>query len=167
MDKATRLLLQFFSSGYGLRSNSSSSKDAPNARSDIRIVFTYDTSRGLGEENTISSWLESAKGAKEVPLQAFQQPEDRLAYEFFLSRWQDVDKKDMPLAVQQRAPAEFVEHFFEMLKVNVDGIPSRLKSEAANVWISGQLNMPAAGRVLRPMNDEDRIRLIPLMKRGV
>jgi hypothetical protein len=167
MDKATKLVTQFFSNPYGLRSNTSSSPGGPNARADIRVVCTYDLSLGLGEEGTITGWLDRAKGAREVPLRAFQQPEDRLAYEFFLSRWKDVDKNDRPLAVERKAPADFIEHFFNQLNRNVEGIPSRLKSEAANTWISGCLDMPVAARVLRPMNDEDRIKLIPLIKRGM
>lgn len=168
MDKASKLLLQFFSSPYGLRSNTPSSEKGPNARDDIRVVCTYDMSLGLGEEATITAWLDKAKGAREVPLRAFQQPEDRLAYEFFLSQWKDVANNPKPLAVDRKAPAPIVEWFFDELKLTVNGIPSLLKSKDAFRVIGGNLRMPTPpGPVLRPMNDEDLIRLIPLMKRGM
>jgi hypothetical protein len=161
---AAPLLLQFFSSDQGLRSQKPLSDGGPSARADIRVVCTYKTSADLGP--TIKDLLEDANGARELPLQAFQQPEDRLAYEFFLSRWRDVDKNDTPLAVDRKANKELVEHFFKRLKINVDGIPSRLKSDAANSWISGCFDMPPGFRVMRQINDEDLIKLIPEMKRG-
>ena len=167
MDKATRHLLQhFFSSPYGLRSTAVLSEGGPSAKRDIRVICTYDLSLGLGEENTITSWLETAKGVKEVQLGAFQQPEDRLAYEFFLSRWQDRNKVEKPLAVSHRARADFVQSFFDSLHEEVEGIPERLKSEAATALISAQLKMPEDFRILRAINDEDRLRLIAQLKRN-
>jgi hypothetical protein len=167
MDKATRnLLYDFFSSPYGLRSTIALSKDGPTARRDIRVICTYDLSMGLGEENTITSWLETAKGVKEVALGVFQQPEDRLAYEFFLSRWQDRNRNERPLAVSHRARADFVQSFFDSLHEEVEGVPERLKSEAATALISAQLKMPEDFRILRAINDEDRLRLIAQLRRN-
>lgn len=167
MGKATRHLLDtFFSSTYGLRSTAALSPDGPNAKHDIRVVCVYDVLLGLSEEPTIRSWLETAKGVREVPFGAFRQPEDRLAYEFFLSRWRDLDGNDMPLAVNHLTAPKFINAFFKKLSDHVRGIPERLKSEGANVWISGNLDMPDEAQPLRPINDEDRLRLIADMKRN-
>ncbi len=117
---------------------------------------------GLGEENTISSWLETAKGVKEVALGAFQQPEDRLAYEFFLSRWQDKDKNANPLAISHRAHPDFVQVFFDSFHEEVEGIPERLKSEGATAVINTHRKL----QVLRKINDEDRLKLIAKIKRN-
>ena len=163
MDKATRHLLQhFFSSPYGLRSTAVLSEGGPSAKRDIRVICTYDLSMGLGEENTIISWLETAKGVKEVPLGAFQEPEDRLAYQFFISRWQDKNKVEKPLAVSHRADPQFVQVFFDSLHEEVEGIPERLKSEGASAVINTHLKL----QTLRAINDEDRLRLISQMRRN-
>jgi len=163
MDKATRHLLQhFFSSAYGLRSSAALSEDGPSAKHDIRTICAYDLTMGLGEENTITNWLEIAKGVKEVPFGAFQQPEDRLAYEFFLSRWRDRDKVETPLAVSHQAPPDFLQIFFDELHKEVEGIPERLKSEGATAVISTHLKL----KTLRAINDEDRLKLIAQMKRN-
>jgi hypothetical protein len=163
MDKATRHLLQhFFSSPYGLRSTAVLSEGGPSAKRDIRVICTYDLSMGLGEENTITSWLETAKGVKEVPLGAFQEPEDRLAYQFFISRWQDKNKVEKPLAVSHRADPQFVQVFFDSLHEEVEGIPERLKSEGASAVINTHLKL----QTLRAINDEDRLRLISEMRRN-
>jgi hypothetical protein len=167
MDKATKTLLnQFFSSPYGLRSTAALSAGGASAKRDIRAICTYDLKMGLGEENTITTWLDTAKGVKEVPLGAFQQPEDRLAYEFFLSRWRDRNKVERPLAVSHRARADFVQSFFLSLHEEVEGIPERLKSEAATAVINAHLKMPEDMQVLRAINDEDRLRLISQLKRN-
>lgn len=167
MAKATEQLLSFFSSMYGLRSNISVSENGPTARTDIRVVCTYDLSMGLPDaEKAITGWLEFAKGAKQVPLRVFQAPEDRLAYEFFLSRWRDLRGNEMPLALQRKAQLELVNYFFETLANQVEGIPSRLSCKDAQTTIKTFLNMPGAMKVLQVMNDEDRLRLIPTQKRG-
>ena len=165
MDKATSSLLNvFFSGTYGLRSITPLFPGGPIAKRDICVVCTCDLSVGLGEENTITTWL-TMPGVKDVPLGIFQQPEDRLAYEFFLSRWKD-DGKETPLAVNHRAHPDFVKSFFTSLHKHVEGVPERLKSEGASAVISAQLDLPNEYRVLRPINDEDRIRLISQMKRN-
>jgi hypothetical protein len=163
MDKATRLLLQFFTSVYGLRSNSSLTPDSPTAKSGIRVVCTYDLSRGLGEENTITTWLEAAKGTREVPLRVFEAPEDRFAYELFLSRWKDQNGVEVPLSVETKTQPQ-AEKFFENLAKRVEGIPSLLKSTRTNDFIDVYLE--AAPNLLRKTNDEDRVKLISKLKRG-
>ena len=163
MDKAARpLLYDFFSSLYGLRSTLALSEGGPTAKRDIRVICAYDLSMGLGEENTITSWLETAKGVKEVPLGVFQQPEDRLVYEFLLSRWQDKDKVEKPLAVNHRAPPDFVQIFFDSLHDEVAGVPERLKSEGATAVINTHRRL----QTLRAINDEDRLKLISQLRRN-
>jgi hypothetical protein len=143
------------------------SKDGPSARADIRVVCTYDLSLGLGEENTITTWLESAKGAKEVPLRVFQSPEDRLAYAFFLSCWKD-GKIDTPLSVETKAPAPLIDKFFERFSGRVQGIPSLLTSARTNDLIETFLDVGEAlpVQLLRKTNDNDRLKLISSIKRG-
>lgn len=162
MVSATKPLLQFFSSIYGLRSTSAESPGGPTAKSDIRVVCTYDLTAGMGEERTILDWLETAKGVRDISLETFQSPEDRLAYEFFLSCWRDEDGNERPLAVETKAPQEIVCTFFDLLSEKIGGIPSKLKEAPATNLISTFVRLPPPYNVLREMNDEQRLRLIEL-----
>lgn len=165
MDEAIESLLElFFSSPYGLRSTSAETPNGPTAKADIRVICTYDKTMGLEDKNTFTDWPGSAKGAKELPLGVFQPPEDGLAYEFFLSRWRNGSNNDMPLSIHQKAPPEFVQNFFTKLSKSVEGIPSKLKSGKTSDLIDIYLDLPV--EVLRKTNDEDRLKLIPMLKRG-
>lgn len=164
MDNATKHLLGFFGSSHGLRSVSAEGPGAPAARTDVRVICTYDLTLDLGEELTIANWVETAKGVRELPLSVFQSPEDRLAYEFFLSRWKDAEGNDVPLAVGSKAPPEFVQSFFTKLSSKVEGVPSRLKSSYTDDLIDTYLSLPV--EVFCRLNDESRLNLIPMFRRG-
>ena len=167
MDKVTRPLLQFLSGIHGLRSSKSLSEGGPSAKADIRVICTYDLGLGLGEENTIISWLETAKGAREVPLRVFQDPEDRLAYSFFLSCWKK-KKIDTPLSLEPKAAAPTIDWFFQNFSEKVMGIPSMLTCARATDFIETVLGLSESTpmRVLRKMNDDERLKLAASLKRG-
>jgi hypothetical protein len=104
---------------------------------------------------------------REVPLQVFQAPEDRLAYAFFLSGWKQ-GKIDTPLSVEPKAPARLINKFYERFSLRVQGIPSLLTSARTNDLIETFLevgeDLPI--QLLRKTNDNDRLKLISTIKRG-
>jgi predicted Rdx family selenoprotein len=165
MDAAADGLLTQLLSTDGLRSPVAETAGSPNALSDVRVVFTFDSTLGLGKEGTIMTWLGSKSWVESRPLKIFQPPlEARVAYQFFLSRWKDENEADLPLTIIQNIEPEFAERFFENLAKRVKGVPSQLTSGVTTEYIRGVLDHPF--KLLQQANDEHLLELIEQQRRG-
>ncbi len=125
---------------------------------EVRIVFTW-ALRGELYATTIKrivDWLGHSR-ATEVFLDRFQDLEERLAYQNFLSQYKEGDEpRPLALVHESEAMRPLVESFFAKLGQRIEGIPSELH-KATDV-IDVYLGMPESVRILVEARDEDVVR---------
>lgn len=137
------------------------------ARDDVRIVLSYSTTPITGQEATkkeIDDWLGDVTWVDARKLEPFRPPvEEGIAYQHYLMHWYDEKSLEArPLTVNERST--LCEVFLRQLSEDVKGIPYRLKpdeegSKLVRRWLEISQADPDRA-VLRPADDEDRLRLV-------
>jgi CHAT domain len=166
MDDAASDLLTHLLSVDGLRSSIGETPESPNALSDVRVVFTFDSTLGLGREEFIKNWIDRNKWVKPYGLHTFKKPlEERLAYQFFLSCWRDESRDPVPLTMVPNIDPQFGERFYENLSKEVQGVPSNIDSVKTAQFIRIYLDHPFP--LLQRANDEDLLKLFEQRQGGL
>lgn len=137
------------------------------ARDHVRIVLSYSTTPVTGQEATkkeIDDWLGDVTWVDARKLEPFRPPvEEPIAYQHYLLHWYDEKSlKARPLTVDERST--LYELFLKQLSEQVKGIPYRLRpgedgSKLVRLYLEISQAMPDRG-VLRPADDEDRLKLV-------
>lgn len=127
------------------------------ARERMRAVLTAAEEPASGQAASVEAIKEWRKApfVDVLYLEHFKEDTiERLAYEYFLLHWQDLNEQERPLVVSPTAQPAMVNWFFGQLQQKVKGVPSYLESPEAQDWIGGALALPQEAMVLQVADDE-------------